>query len=365
LWADPDAVQAGQLERGRVLQAGGAAALYDRPDTLAIARLLGPANVLAGIPAGRAEPLRVAVGMDVHSAYAAALTQAVVRPVWAATHQRIALVAVAAPLVDQGWDVARLDPFTLTDGCAAHRLRVLDWGQLGGRARFVAGAASDCGVGATLSSTVLTWEPAKLKAAPGWADFWDVARLPGRRGLRAGPIGTLEIALMADGVAPGAVYATLASKDGVARAFRKLDQLRPYIVWWRSDAEPMAMLARGQVLMSSAPSAQVALAAAKLHRGFGVQWNGAIASVQSWAIRAVSARAAEAMAFINATEDARVAAVVFARTGLGGTLAGAPLAAPDAGSPAAHAGQALTLDVGFWHDHAAALSKRFDAWLKH
>jgi ABC-type Fe3+/spermidine/putrescine transport system ATPase subunit len=36
------------LERGRVLQAGGAAALYDRPDTLAIARLLGPANVLAG-----------------------------------------------------------------------------------------------------------------------------------------------------------------------------------------------------------------------------------------------------------------------------------------------------------------------------
>jgi putative spermidine/putrescine transport system ATP-binding protein len=36
------------LEAGHVLQAGTAAALYDRPDSLTIARRLGPANVLPG-----------------------------------------------------------------------------------------------------------------------------------------------------------------------------------------------------------------------------------------------------------------------------------------------------------------------------
>jgi putrescine transport system ATP-binding protein len=36
------------MDQGRVLQAGPAAALYDRPDSLDIARRLGPANVLAG-----------------------------------------------------------------------------------------------------------------------------------------------------------------------------------------------------------------------------------------------------------------------------------------------------------------------------
>ena len=36
-----------------------------------------------------------------------------------------------------------------------------------------------------------------------WADFWDVKKFPGTRGLRRSAKYTLEIALLADGVAPG------------------------------------------------------------------------------------------------------------------------------------------------------------------
>ena len=54
---------------------------------------------------------------------------------------------------------------------------------------------------------------------PGWADFWDVAKYPGKRGLHSGVRGNLEFALFADGVAPGDVYKVLATrKASIARS---------------------------------------------------------------------------------------------------------------------------------------------------
>ena len=48
---------------------------------------------------------------------------------------------------------------------------------------------------------------------------------------------------MADGVAVPDVYKTLASKEGQDRAFQKLDQLKPYIVWWQTGQEAAHILA--------------------------------------------------------------------------------------------------------------------------
>ena len=75
----------------------------------------------------------------------------------------------------------------------------------------------------------------QIPGHPGWADFWDVAKYPGKRGLRRSAETNLEFALLADGVAPGDVYKTLRTSEGVDRAFRKLDQLKPYIVWWQIE----------------------------------------------------------------------------------------------------------------------------------
>ncbi len=54
-----------------------------------------------------------------------------------------------------------------------------------------------------------------------WADFWDVKKFPGRRGAKAGAEAQLEIALMADGVAPQDVYAALSQPGGMRRAIDK------------------------------------------------------------------------------------------------------------------------------------------------
>ena len=78
--------------------------------------------------------------------------------------------------------------------------------------------------------------------------------------------------MIADGVAPGDVYKMLVRHDGVDRAFRKLDQLRPYIVWWQTGAEAAHMLVSGDALMTSAPSDRIAVAARTGPRNFGMQW---------------------------------------------------------------------------------------------
>lgn len=54
-----------------------------------------------------------------------------------------------------------------------------------------------------------------------WAEFWDTEKIPGRRGVRTRVSETLEIATMADGVAPKDVYPI-----DVDRAFKALDRLK-------------------------------------------------------------------------------------------------------------------------------------------
>ena len=99
---------------------------------------------------------------------------------------------------------------------------------------------------ADASGTVLAWDRGKFQGTPSWQDFWDIARVPGKRGLQRSPRGTLEIALLADGVAPGDVYRALRGDDGVQRAFRRLDQLLPYIVWWAPGARAGAGVGWGR-----------------------------------------------------------------------------------------------------------------------
>ncbi|MFX5756156.1 extracellular solute-binding protein, partial [Acinetobacter baumannii] len=99
------------------------------------------------------------------------------------------------------------------------------------------------------------------KDAPkGWADFFDTKKIPGKRALRQGPKTTLEIALMADGVAPKDVYKVLATDEGVDRAFKKLDTIKGDLVWWKAGAQPPQWLAAGDVVMSAAYNGRIAAA---------------------------------------------------------------------------------------------------------
>jgi putative spermidine/putrescine transport system substrate-binding protein len=105
-------------------------------------------------------------------------------------------------------------------------------------------------------STILVYRTDKMpagKTPKSWADFWDVETFPGGRAVQNSVATNLEFALMADGVPKEQVYAMLETQAGVDRAFKKLDQLKPHVVkWWKAGAEPIQLLADGEVVMAQA-----------------------------------------------------------------------------------------------------------------
>jgi putative spermidine/putrescine transport system substrate-binding protein len=298
-----------------------------------------------------------------------ALTR-LVKPYAEATGTELAAIA---------WDGASLDSLKKTPpdlvlvsspallaGCKSQALAKLDWGALN-RDHYLPQAVSDCGAGAYLSATALAWDRDKLPETPNWGDFWDVARHPGGRGLQRIARGNLEIALLADGVSPGDIYRTLRTPDGLDRAFRKLDQLKPYIIWWDQPAQPAQMLAAGHVLLTVTPTAPLLLNADTTRRHFGLQWAGALTELQSWAVPQNAPHpAAAAAALLIAGDIARQAA--FAKTtDLGPSARGTiDLLSPTvkAGSPSASANlqNTLTIDESFWADNGDKLQARFAAW---
>ena len=236
----------------------------------------------------------------------------------------------------------------------------------------------DCGVPAWRMNLVLAWDKSRVDMTPTWADFWDVARRPGKRGLRRDPRGTLEIALMADGVAPDEVYRTLATPEGVDRAFRKLDQLKPYIVWWNTSAEAVQIIDGGAVLMTSAPDDEVVTADQASHRNFGTQWAQSLGIRVDWGVpRATTPErrvlAQQLLGFLAdpvhqpdppATHPAMPSTQATGEKPPSGQPATpAPEAAKDAPGSDGHRRATLMMDDAFWSDHLVALRQRLDSWI--
>jgi len=72
----------------------------------------------------------------------------------------------------------------------------------------------------------------------------------------------LELALLADGVAPRDIYKALSTPQGVARALAKLGTLGP-IMWWTRSSEPAAMLADGRAAFATILNGDIYNAAAQ------------------------------------------------------------------------------------------------------
>src|SRR3546814_1538036 len=117
------------------------------------------------------------------------------------------------------WDVVEVETGDLGRGCDEGLYEQLDWSHIGQKSDFIPEAVRRCGIGAFVWSTVLAYNGKLLKTAPtSWADFWNVKKFPGKRGMRKGARYNLEFALMADGVAPKDVYKVLGTPEGVDRA---------------------------------------------------------------------------------------------------------------------------------------------------
>ncbi|ONG52927.1 spermidine/putrescine ABC transporter substrate-binding protein [Pseudoroseomonas deserti] len=267
------------------------------------------------------------------------------------------------------WDVVQVESEELLIGCEEGLFEKMDFSAIGGRDRFIPEAVSECGVGNILYSFILAFDRARTPNAPqSWADFFDTQRFPGKRGLRRGPKATLEIALLADGVPPGEVYKLLATNAGVDRAFRKLDQLKPSIIWWERGSQPAQLLASGELAMTVAYNGRITAANQTDNRNFGISWRNNLFTLDSWVVMKGTPNRAAALNFINfVTQPARQAEMP-PRIPYGPTARGAQdglPAAVQANLPTtpANAEGALQISDQFWLDNLDKLNQRFNNWV--
>lgn len=267
------------------------------------------------------------------------------------------------------WDVVQVEAEELALGCADGLYETIDWSKLGGEDAFIPSAVSECGVGAIVWTTGLSYDGDKMQTAPAsWADFWDTQKFPGKRGLRRGPKYALEFALMADGVAPKEVYDVLRTPEGVDRAFAKLDELKSDIVWWEAGAQPIQLLASGEVVMTSAYNGRLTGINRTEKRNLKIVWPGSIYAVDSWVVLKDSPNkdaAFDFIAFASAPENQSKLPEYIAY-GLPNIEAGKLIDAAQAAElPTApeNLESSISLDTDFWIDNIEELNTRFNAWL--
>ncbi|WP_313074373.1 ABC transporter substrate-binding protein [Melaminivora sp.] len=265
------------------------------------------------------------------------------------------------------WDVVEVEGPDISRGCDEGLFETMDWSRIGNKADFLPAAVHECGVGTFVWSTVLAYNADRLKTAPtGWADFWDVKKFPGKRGLRKGARYNLEFALMADGVKAADVYKLLSSKEGADRAFRKLTELKPHIQWWEAGALPPQFLVAGDVAMTSAFSGRID-AAQREGQNLQITWAGGIYDLDFWVMPKGVVNKDAAMKFIALASSAETQAEYARHISYGPTNTRA-MARIDAKTQAllptspANSRDALRFDVAFWADQGEALEKRFAAW---
>jgi len=267
------------------------------------------------------------------------------------------------------WDVVQVESEELALGCEEGLFEKIDFSRIGGPDAYLAEAVHDCGVGAIVYDFVLGYDKDKLKEGPkGWADFFDAAKYPGKRGLRQGPKTTLEIALMGDGVAPKEVYKVLATEEGVERAFRKLDAIKKDIVWWKAGAQPPQLLASGEVVMTSVYNGRIDAANKSEKKNFGIAWDGALFTLDSWVILKGSPNKEAAYKFLDFVGKAENQKNLPVHIAYGVTNKQAtPLIdkAVLANLPTAPENMANAIEISdaFWLENLDRLNERFNKWV--
>lgn len=274
------------------------------------------------------------------------------------------------------WDVVDVETAEAIRGCDEGLFERVDVAALpkgaDGKAAtedFFEGGIMDCAVRNISWSNVVAYDAKRFKgdAPSSLADFFDLKKFPGKRGLKKEPNVNLEWALMADGVAPEQVYAVLGTPEGLQRAFRKLDTIKGSIVWWQAGAQAPQLLADGEVAMTSAYHGRIFNAVRNEKQTFVPVWDGQIQVSDQFAIVKGSKNLAAAKEFLKFATGTKPLAeqakyVAYAP----GRRSSIPLVDESVRSwlpNAGHPGRVLVSNAEWWADHADEINQKFAAWL--
>jgi len=268
------------------------------------------------------------------------------------------------------FDVVSVEAPQLELGCQEGLFEKLPEAVSAQKDNYLPGTIHECGMASDTWATVLVYDGNKLKDGPkSWADFWDVQKFPGKRGMLGQALYTLENALLADGVKPADVYTVLRTPEGVDRAFAKLDQIKPNVVWWNSSSTAIQNLDAGEVVMTDMYNGRVTYDNENNGKNYKIAWDaGFFYGTDMWTVVKNAPNAENAKAFMEffAVPENQAGFPKLYGYGVGDKrvydlltpeqrdrLPTSPALLPK-GAP---------YDSAFWTENQEALEQRFKTWL--
>jgi len=194
-----------------------------------------------------------------------------------------------------------------------------------------------------------------------WTALFDTKTYPGKRALYKWPSpGVLELALLADGVAPDKLYPL-----DLDRAFKKLDTIKKDIVWWGGGAQSQQLLASGEASLGQFWNGRV-YALQQDGAPVGVSWKQNLVMADFLVIPKGAKNKDAAMKFLANASSAEGQAEFANKT------AYAPVNVDSVAKldkdlapnlPTAYAQDQVTLDFAYWAKNGQAIAARWNEWL--
>lgn len=200
------------------------------------------------------------------------------------------------------------------------------------------------------------------KAQPrNFKELWDVEKFPGSRALRNRVSETLEIALLADGVAPAKLYPL-----DVERGFKSLDRIKPHVrKWFEQTPQMVTLLQSKEIDWIYAYPNRIRVAQ---ESGIPVDFSfdQTLNLFNYMAVLKGSRKRKQAMEYINFALSPRIQANLADKLGLAPVVKGADKLMNEASRrwlPDVNNPNNVFVDDEYWGKHYADLDKRFKEWI--
>ena len=311
-----------------------------------------------------------------HEPFAKATGVKVIKDVWDGS---VAKIRAMVETKTYSWDVIDVEPAHALQGCDEGFFERIDYGVVGARTNFIPGGAMDCAAGTIVWSTVYAYDPTKFPGAKPktMADFYDIGKFPGKRGIHSWANANIEMALVADGVDPKKVYEVMDTPEGIDRAFAKLDTIKDHIVFWSSGSKPLEFVKSGETVMALAYNGRVGDAILMEGEPFVVIWDGQVLEEEWLVMVKGSKNYDEALDFlIHASAPEQQAGQ--AKWVNYGPMRQSGLAIIEAGEPWFNTGidvlphmpnrdevmpRSVFANPEWWADNGDEIAERFTAWM--
>ena len=273
------------------------------------------------------------------------------------------------------WDVVDIEVIDLERACSEGLLEIIptdilppgDDGTPATEDFFEEALANECGVGVIFWTIIYAYNTETIEGGTPSTiqDFFDTATFPGKRAMRKRPQVNLEWSLIADGVPRDQVYEVLATDEGQARAFAKLDTIRDDLVWYDSWSQAPQLLNDGGAVLVQSANGRIFKDIKDHNRPFVMVWDSHIFDLDVWSVVRGSPNLEQAMDFVKfATGTVPLSGmqdVAYGPTRRSAAALVDPAVINDL--PTAHIDIGLKADGIFWADFGESLGEKFNEWL--